>query len=247
MKEPLPALPVPAQVSLFSLALQGIQLAVFDLDAYGQQLEAPQIQVLREALPASQTRRAQALASARQAQRWVLSRYLLADCVKDPAQLARGQRENSQQARSSHPKPPAPISYAPGGQPIYPGASLSISHSGPYLALALGPQGWRLGVDCQQIISRSPSSYLLAHFHPRETAQLAQAQDQGRLAEALTRLWTRKEAFLKATGLGLSRPLAQDYLGLEAKRAVTSLGTFQLRTWDRICPDLYLSLAYCPD
>lgn len=247
MKEPLPALPAPAQVSLFSVALQGIQLAVFDLDAYGQQLEASQIQVLREALPTSQVRRAQALASARQAQRWLLSRYLLADFVKDPAQLTRGQNQNSQQARSSHPKPPAPISYAPGGQPTYPGASLSISHSGPYLALALGPQDWRLGVDCQQIISRSPSSHLLSHFHPQETAQLAQARKQGQLVEALTRLWTRKEAFLKATGLGLSRPLAQDYLGLDTQKAATSLGTFQLRTWEQVCPDLYLSLAYCPD
>lgn len=247
MKEPLPALPVPAQVSLFSLALQDIQLAVFDLDAYGQQLEPAQVQALKEALSAPQARRAQSLASTRQAQRWVLSRYLLADFVKDPAQLTRGQEENSQQARSSRPKPLAPISYAPGGQPTYPGASLSISHSGPYLALALGPQGWRLGVDCQQIISRSPSNHLLAHFHPRETAQLAQARKQGQLAEALTRLWTRKEAFLKATGLGLSRPLAQDYLGLDTQKAATSLGTFQLLSWDLVCPGLYLSLAYCPD
>ncbi len=49
-------------------------------------------------------------------------------------------------------------------------------------------------------------------LHPRERAELARIPP-GERSEPFGRLWTRKEAYLKGIGTGLSRSPAHDYLG----------------------------------
>ncbi|WP_324290404.1 4'-phosphopantetheinyl transferase family protein [Streptomyces sp. H27-H1] len=49
-------------------------------------------------------------------------------------------------------------------------------------------------------------------LHPREAAELA-SLSPGERSAAFTRVWTRKEAYLKGLGVGLSGNPAADYVG----------------------------------
>lgn len=86
------------------------------------------------------------------------------------------------------------------------GVSFNLSHSGEVAAVAVG---WRrvLGVDVEQERPLPDRDALAARsFAPREQAALAALPEAERHA-AFFRCWTRKEAFIKATGLGLAQPL----------------------------------------
>ena len=78
----------------------------------------------------------------------------------------------------------------------------SVSHSQGWMLLGIC-QGEGLGVDLEVLDRRmDPSAVWRRHFNARESEFLdALPQEQG-LAEFL-RLWTRKEALLKLSGLGL--------------------------------------------
>lgn len=79
----------------------------------------------------------------------------------------------------------------------------SLSHSGPWVLCALGDAP--LGVDVEG--PRCTMQMARRFFHPREAA-FAEALPPAEQAEALYRLWVAKEAFLKAEGTGLHRPLS---------------------------------------
>ena len=80
----------------------------------------------------------------------------------------------------------------------------SLSHSGSWAVCALSAQP--VGVDVE--LPRCSIAVARRHFHPEE---LAQATD----ADALCRLWTAKEAFVKALGRGLTIPLNSFRVQLE--------------------------------
>ncbi|MDE2985414.1 MAG: 4'-phosphopantetheinyl transferase superfamily protein [Gemmatimonadota bacterium] len=86
------------------------------------------------------------------------------------------------------------------------GPSFNQSHSGERIMIAVSARG-RLGVDIEEI---RVVKYLLAiadkNFGADEAAQLHSAAGHER-QELFFRLWTRKEAFLKALGVGLTHPL----------------------------------------
>jgi 4'-phosphopantetheinyl transferase len=81
----------------------------------------------------------------------------------------------------------------------------SMSHAGERALVAISPRS-RVGVDVE-LVCRLPEAAALAraHFTEREQRHLTRAADQ----RELLRLWTRKEALLKATGEGLSRALKE--------------------------------------
>jgi 4'-phosphopantetheinyl transferase len=102
------------------------------------------------------------------------------------------------------------LRYGPWGKPSLAedeGLRFNVSHSGGRALLAFA---WRLdvGVDVERI-RPVPEAEDLArrYFSPREGADLLRLAEGERQA-AFFRCWTRKEAFVKATGDGLSRPLA---------------------------------------
>ncbi len=75
---------------------------------------------------------------------------------------------------------------------------ISLSHAGDYGACALGAPGTRIGMDLERIEPRDPAwRELMADDSELEPDVLASS-------EALTRLWTAKEAVLKLLGVGLS-------------------------------------------
>ncbi len=88
------------------------------------------------------------------------------------------------------------VTFLPAGKPILAGrqdAFFSLSHSGDYAMCAVS--GRPVGADVQQ--ERPVKLSLARRFHPREQEWLSRLPEQERQA-AFFRLWTRKEAWIKA-------------------------------------------------
>jgi 4'-phosphopantetheinyl transferase len=102
--------------------------------------------------------------------------------------------------------------YGPFGKPDVPAAGLSfnVSHSGSCALFAFGPR-FELGVDVELLdVAKADDDRVAQHFFaPQEVATL-RAHSPWARPRAFLRCWTRKEAFIKARGDGLSLPL-QDF------------------------------------
>ncbi|MET7621967.1 4'-phosphopantetheinyl transferase superfamily protein [Streptomyces sp. NPDC005408] len=109
---------------------------------------------------------------------------------------------------------PCPCCGAPHGRPALADPPLplhfSLSHGGDLVLI--GTAAVPVGVDVEPVPAPSVVADLAGVMHPAEQAELAAAPAARRPA-AFTRLWARKEAYLKALGTGLGRDLAADYLG----------------------------------
>ncbi|MFI8105272.1 4'-phosphopantetheinyl transferase family protein [Streptomyces sp. NPDC086023] len=107
---------------------------------------------------------------------------------------------------------PCPHCAEPHGRPVLPGDALhfSLSHCAglSLLAFAATP----VGVDVEAVPPPATVAETADVLHPREAAELA-LLDPGERALAFTRVWTRKEAYLKGLGIGLSENPAADYVG----------------------------------
>jgi 4'-phosphopantetheinyl transferase len=97
--------------------------------------------------------------------------------------------------------------YAHAGKPFLKGeppagVQFSISHAGAMVAVAVS-RGRRVGVDIEMIRDDIPASDLsLRFFSGAEAAAVRNSQGRAK-TELFFRIWTRKEAFLKATGEGI--------------------------------------------
>lgn len=86
------------------------------------------------------------------------------------------------------------------------GLCFNASHSGTWALVAIG-RGRRIGVDIEQVREDLDYSALIQkYFAAEERAELAQRPSHDSL-QAFFDCWTWKEAYLKATGKGLSTPL----------------------------------------
>ncbi|MGE7136599.1 4'-phosphopantetheinyl transferase family protein [Luteibacter sp. NPDC031894] len=97
-----------------------------------------------------------------------------------------------------------PLATTMDGQPRLAGAALStsLSHSGDLVAIALCPAA-TVGVDIEQWPARIDLEALMPVFCTHEESAEVSALDIPRRTRALLELWTRKEALLKAFGVGL--------------------------------------------
>jgi 4'-phosphopantetheinyl transferase len=94
------------------------------------------------------------------------------------------------------------------GKPALPGGpSFNLSHSGDRVLIALAEEG-RVGVDVE-VIRPLPDAEALAErsFSTDEAAALS-ALAAAERERAFFRIWTRKEAFIKAVGRGMSIPMS---------------------------------------
>ena len=92
--------------------------------------------------------------------------------------------------------PDEPVVTLPAGRPVFAGRDdvfFSLSHSGRYILCAVGASP--LGADVQEPRTYRPS--IERFLHPDERAYLAAVPPDERLA-AFYRVWTRKEAWVKA-------------------------------------------------
>ena len=164
-------------------------------------------------LSADEHRRAGAFACARDRDRFVARRGLLrlllaryVDCA--PADLAF--------AYGPHGKPELAV---PSGDPP---VTVSWSHSSGLGLYALA-RGRRVGVDVEARRDL-PEAGGVADlcFSPRERSALA-ARPRGDLTAAVLRGWTVKEAYVKAVGAGLSRPLDSVEVGSHGPPALLAI------------------------
>jgi 4'-phosphopantetheinyl transferase len=127
------------------------------------------------------------------------------------------------------------FSYNPYGKPAlaegYSDHTLSfnLSHASG-LALYAVTRGRRIGIDLERIESHFANEQIAEQFFsPRETATLRSLSPHLR-QEAFFNCWTRKEAYLKAVGEGLSSSLNQCEVTLipgEPARLLRSVGNRQ--------------------
>ncbi len=100
--------------------------------------------------------------------------------------------------------------YGPRGKPALAddrsGVSFNLAHTDSLAVCALA-RGAEVGVDVERVRAIPDADGVArSFFSPRETAELASVPEAAR-HRAFFDAWTRKEAFLKALGDGLARPL----------------------------------------
>ncbi len=89
-----------------------------------------------------------------------------------------------------------------GGVPL----RFSVSHSGDVALFAF--TGWRrVGVDVERVRAMSDTERFAAQLFAASESALLSAVGQEKSRSAFFQLWTAKEAFLKAVGMGLTMPL----------------------------------------
>lgn len=100
----------------------------------------------------------------------------------------------------------------PWGRPLieepaeWKGLFFSLSHSGDWAGCAAALRQ-EVGYDLQRMASAETARRVSHRFFTREEANAIANLAPEAAAEVFTRLWTRKEAYMKACGRGLSLPL----------------------------------------
>src|SRR6185436_9683097 len=93
--------------------------------------------------------------------------------------------------------------------------------------------GAAIGIDVEAVIARDAVESLIAALaSPEETAALQSADED--LLSTFYRLWTRKEAYVKATGAGLSVQLAEIAVGIGDHAAFVRLPVDNPAAWSLI-------------
>jgi 4'-phosphopantetheinyl transferase len=94
----------------------------------------------------------------------------------------------------------------PNGKPELPGCGISfnLSHSASLGLLAVARDDMLLGVDVERRDGERPLDRLAQRFFSPEEAEAYAALPSEERLDAFYRIWTRKEAYLKALGTGLT-------------------------------------------
>lgn len=119
----------------------------------------------------------------------------------------------------------------------------NISHAGDWVVFALS--NYSTGIDIEPVdLSFAYQEVLPQFFEPSEIGYLAKSASPQR---SFFKIWTRKEAFLKATGWGLSDQLNQ-YCFLDGRQAIPLPEAIEPGDWEVksfiMDKKYYLSLAF---
>ena len=111
------------------------------------------------------------------------------------------------------------------------GLCFNLSHAGDYVAAVFGKQA--VGIDVEQIRAVR-KAFTRRFFTEEECAYLEQIkaqneQDTKQINLAFTKMWTRKESYIKAVGEGMHLPLT-DFCVLSDQ--TTRGDTYYWRTWE---------------
>ncbi|UKJ74997.1 4'-phosphopantetheinyl transferase family protein [Azospirillum brasilense] len=166
-----------------------IQLCYADLRGLAHRLEA-----FRALLSPDETARAARFATEELRTRCVLRRGLLRHRLgrvmgRDPASLV--------------------FAYGPMGKPFLPdGPAFNLADCKDHVLIAIAPlETVELGVDVERLRSVADAAGIAERFFAPEERDAFAALPEALRDEAFLNGWTRKEAFIKATGQGLSTPL----------------------------------------
>jgi 4'-phosphopantetheinyl transferase len=151
-------------------------------------------------------RRAQAFAFAREIRRYVVShailRTLLGGAIGTPAPDVRLRTEIGRKP-ALEPENCDPVHF-------------SLSRSGELVVIGLAPRP--LGVDIERLAHTMDVEDLAAHVLTSRERTAFEALDPASRPTAFLRCWTRKEAYLKAIGMGLAIPPTAVEVCFEAGR-----------------------------
>jgi 4'-phosphopantetheinyl transferase len=100
----------------------------------------------------------------------------------------------------------------------------NISHSGGITLLAFA-RGREIGVDVEQVRSDFDVQAIARRFFSSSEQKHLADLPVEKSVEAFFRCWTRKEAYIKAIGDGLSLPLSQFDVSLESGESDALLAT----------------------
>lgn len=101
--------------------------------------------------------------------------------------------------------PSTPLRYGSFGKPCLAGAPevrFSISHSGPTACVAVGADG-EIGVDIERCGAHVDDEAVMRRFFSAREADALASMPSGLRGRAFSEAWTRREAVLKAVGIGL--------------------------------------------
>ncbi|HLW69469.1 MAG TPA: 4'-phosphopantetheinyl transferase superfamily protein [Candidatus Binataceae bacterium] len=102
------------------------------------------------------------------------------------------------------------FSYNEFGKPSLAGAGealrFNLAHSGELAILAI-TRGREVGVDVEELVPARADRDVARNFFSADEVQRLEAMPQSLWAQAFFQCWTRKEAYIKARGKGLSIPL----------------------------------------
>ena len=157
------------------------------------QFDLDQEDARSELLSAGEHARAARFGLERDARRWRTGRSLLRRTLGDYLSVQPGTLK---------------LEIGPYGKPFLPGCSLrfNLSHSGSLLLLAFA-EDQEVGIDAERLRSDfMPEELAALVCSPPERDALEQTAPADRHAAFLS-LWTAKEAYVKALGMGLSFPL----------------------------------------
>ncbi|MFI6858428.1 4'-phosphopantetheinyl transferase family protein [Streptomyces sp. NPDC050421] len=106
---------------------------------------------------------------------------------------------------------PCPSCGGPHGRPATGGGvHFSLSHTRGVALLAFADVP--VGVDVEHLPKPAVVSEIAGQLHPAESRELAGLPEEQRPV-AFGRVWTRKEAYLKGEGIGLTEGLAAEHVG----------------------------------
>lgn len=127
-------------------------------------------------------------------------RYVLGRQLEVPPGEVRFLRQACPNCSAPHGRP----ALAGAGQPV----EFSLSHGGDLVLVGIAATP--VGVDVEEVPAVQVAADLSARLHPDEQREITAA---ARAELAFATVWTRKEAYLKGIGTGLSRGLGTDYVG----------------------------------
>ena len=125
------------------------------------------------------------------------------------------------------------------------GMQFNLSHAGRWAALAVGPLPVGVDIERRRTEARGVAQRF---FCPEETALLEAQTDPEKRNALFFRLWTLKESFLKATGLGLELPLNAFCISFEngEPRVKHAVNGRDYRFREYFCVDGY-ALSVCAE
>jgi 4'-phosphopantetheinyl transferase len=108
----------------------------------------------------------------------------------------------------------------------------NLAHSGEWLLFALA-RDRELGVDVEQHRTMSDALQIARRFFAPPEVEALEALDPALHHDTFFRVWTRKEAIVKATGQGISAGLDRFAVSSDAPDDVTLRGLDGNPAWDR--------------
>jgi 4'-phosphopantetheinyl transferase len=161
-------------------------------------LDAAQADFLRSYLPPTMVVKAGRFRRWQDAQAYLMGKFMLGEGLKKYG-FSKGVLDNIQYTEYGRPYLRADVDF-------------NIAHSGKYVVCAI-TKGLRLGIDIEEIQPIDLGDFT-SQFTPEELQKIACAVDS---YHEFYRLWTIKEAVIKADGRGLSFPLKDILIDIHAR------------------------------